>query len=211
MGKGFFKTWFQGYLRGSFSFIFTLLIVGLVVWVQDYKIEPIDTIKFYLARFVAVTKPVRVTLGSCYPFQYGLDLDNRTMHFYPIPTDKAIKFPGAGTVLRLDLAVKNDEKLLTLERGRLSLTFPPRATMVDEHHVPLYDMKKKKSPWICLGTGNTSCYTNFSYLYPGDGQCLYPIFVSFPETARGKTMAITYKVNAKDQQPKEGKLLLKIE
>ena len=206
----FFKEWIRDYYKGLLSLFVTFFIALILAWRFGYGFDPQGTLEYYLTHSIAIAKFPKITIGTCYPNEYGLDSHNTTMHFYPLTNNEKIHFHGGGKQARLYLGLQNDEQMLTLENMRLHIIFPPEAVMTDDNGTSLSDVRRV-SPWLCLGTGNTSCYMNTGVLNPSDSVCLESMRVAFPKASVGQVVTIGYRVSSKDRRPAEGKFEVKIE
>ena len=170
--RKWWRDYWQGILRTALSILLTLGLLRIPGCFLGYRFSIFDTIDFYWAKLAPVIRAGRVSVGSCYPYQYGLDVSRGiVMHYYAFPSYAApeanllfapiraqrITFQNGSS---LYLAVESQEKVLSLDNGWLHVTFPPGAMMTDRDGVSLSDLehKEKSNPWICLWTGDASCF-----------------------------------------------------
>lgn len=204
--KRFLKDWGYDYAKGTLSVLVTLSLALALAWCLGYGFNPIETGEYYLARVVALARSPKMTVGSCYPCEYGLETEDCSMHFVPFPPRSIT----CGNPCQLYLALQNDERLVSVEDATLHVSFPKGSRMQDDQGVDLWDMAKKKSPWLCLGTGNTSCYLRLGDLHPMRPSCFEAMRVTFPAPEPGKPYLVAYQIVAKNRPPAKGQFSIQL-
>lgn len=204
--RRFLKEWLRDYAKGALSVVVTLLLALLIAWGFGYGFNPLETGEYYLARVVALARSPKVTIGSCYPCEYGLDNQDCSMRFVPFPVEPIT----CGNPCKLWLALQNDERLISLEDATLHVSFPQGSKVQDDQGVDLWDMAKKRSPWLCLGTGNTSCYLRLGDLHPVRPGCFEAMTVTFPSVGQGVVYPVSFQVVTKNRPHAKGRFFVRV-
>ena len=135
------------------------------------------------------SRPARIELGSCYAYEYGYDVPH-LMQYVPYAKKKPFQL-NVSQEKPLWLAVSSKETAESLEEGSLHITFPNSVNV------------RWDKPWICLGTGNNTCYIEFNRsLHPDDHTiCLEPLFVTPAITG---PLSVKYVIPTKDHRATKG-------